>query len=104
MIQCNEEDIMSEYTQNTDAEFDLRYLEKTVIKLELYLHISIDLKIALEILATTIVQLASRSNLTKKEITIRKEIINAEYVENIIAMLQNNSEKSYIIEPNEKIT
>ncbi|KAG9300328.1 hypothetical protein G9A89_011401 [Geosiphon pyriformis] len=30
-------------------------------------------------------------------------IINAEYVENIITMLQNDSEKAYIIEPNKKI-
>ncbi|KAG9305331.1 hypothetical protein G9A89_007826 [Geosiphon pyriformis] len=33
----------------------------------------------------------------------RGGIIDARYVGNIVAMLQNNSEKAYIIEPNEKI-
>ncbi|KAG9290284.1 hypothetical protein G9A89_022260 [Geosiphon pyriformis] len=99
----NNEDIMPEHMHNTDARFDLRYPRKNVIKLKPHLHICIDLKVALEIPATTIVQLVSRSSLTKKGINIRKKIIDAEYVENIIAMLQNNSEKAYIIELNEKI-
>ncbi|KAG9298393.1 hypothetical protein G9A89_000392 [Geosiphon pyriformis] len=60
--------------------------------------------VALKILATTIVQLAFRSSLAKKGINIRGRIINVGYVENIIAILQNNSEKTYIIEPNKKIT
>ncbi|KAG9295853.1 hypothetical protein G9A89_006592 [Geosiphon pyriformis] len=94
---------MSECTHNTDAEFDLRYLGKEAIKLEPNLRTCIDLKIALEILATTIVQLAFRSSLAKKKINIRGGIINVGYVRNIIAMLQNDSEKAYIIEPNEKI-
>ncbi|KAG9290551.1 hypothetical protein G9A89_020921 [Geosiphon pyriformis] len=93
---------MLECTHNTDARFDLRYLRKDVIKLEPHSHTYIDLKIALEIPAT-IVQLASKSSLMKRGINIRGEIIDAGYVENIIAMLQNNSEKAYIIEPNKKI-
>ncbi|KAG9292930.1 hypothetical protein G9A89_016292 [Geosiphon pyriformis] len=94
---------MSEHAHNTDAGFDLKYPEKDLIKLEPHLCICINLKIALEIPATTIVQLASRSSLAKKEINIRGGIINAEYVENIIAMLQNDSEKAYTIDPNKKI-
>ncbi|KAG9296228.1 hypothetical protein G9A89_014820 [Geosiphon pyriformis] len=94
---------MPECVHNTDTGFDLRYPRKDVIKLEPHLHTCINLKIALKILTTTMVQLASRSSLAKKEITIREEIINAEYVGNIMAMLQNNSEKTYIIELNEKI-
>ncbi|KAG9284129.1 hypothetical protein G9A89_022903 [Geosiphon pyriformis] len=94
---------MPEYTHNINPEFDLRYLGKVAIKLKPHLCICIDLKVALEIPATTIVQLASRSSLAKKEINIRRGIINAEYIENIIAMLQNNSEKTYIIDPNKKI-
>ncbi|KAG9291509.1 hypothetical protein G9A89_021928 [Geosiphon pyriformis] len=94
---------MPEHVHNMDAEFDLRYPGKDAIKLELHSCTCIDLKIALEILATTMVQLASRSSLVKRGINIREEIIDAEYVENIIAMLQNNSEKAYVIEPNEKI-
>ncbi|KAG9298857.1 hypothetical protein G9A89_015878 [Geosiphon pyriformis] len=82
---------MPECVYNTDAEFDLRYSGKNTIKLEPHLHICIDLKIALEISATTMVQLAF------------KRIIDTGYVENIIAMLQNDSEKAYIIEPNKKI-
>ncbi|KAG9298086.1 hypothetical protein G9A89_004950 [Geosiphon pyriformis] len=93
----NDESIMLECAHDTDVGFDLRYPEKDAIKLEPHLHTCIDLKIALEILATTIVQLA------KKEINIRGEIIDTRYVRNIMAMLQNDSEKAYIIEPNKKI-
>ncbi|KAG9303522.1 hypothetical protein G9A89_018418 [Geosiphon pyriformis] len=49
------------------------------------------------------VLLASRSSLAKKEINIRGEIVDARYTRNISAMLQNDSEKAYTIEPNEKI-
>ncbi|KAG9287505.1 hypothetical protein G9A89_023877 [Geosiphon pyriformis] len=50
----NNESIMLEHVHNTDAKFDLRYSEKDAIKLESHLHICIDLKIALKILATMI--------------------------------------------------
>ncbi|KAG9296898.1 hypothetical protein G9A89_006853 [Geosiphon pyriformis] len=99
----NDEGIMPECVYDTDAGFDLRYPRKDTIKLEPHLHTCINLKIILEILATTMIQLASRSSLVKKGINIRGGIIDAGYVGNIIAMLQNNSEKAYIIEPNEKI-
>ncbi|KAG9305120.1 hypothetical protein G9A89_007760 [Geosiphon pyriformis] len=94
---------MPECMHNTDAGFDLKYPEKEAIKLEPNLCTCINLKIALEILATTIIQLASRSSLVKKKINIRGEIIDVGYVENIITMLQNDSKKAYIIELNEKI-
>ncbi|KAG9286961.1 hypothetical protein G9A89_001199 [Geosiphon pyriformis] len=100
----NNKGIMSEHVHNTDAGFDLRYSRKDTIKLEPHLCICINLKIALEISATTMVQLAFRNSLVKKGINIRREIIDAEYIKNIIAMLQNDSEKTYIIEPNKKIT
>ncbi|KAG9302980.1 hypothetical protein G9A89_022640 [Geosiphon pyriformis] len=99
----NGEGIMPERAHDTDAEFDLRYPGKNAIKLELHSHTCIDLKIALEILTTTMVQLASRSSLVKRGINIRGGIIDTEYVENIITMLQNDSEKAYVIEPNKKI-
>ncbi|KAG9299276.1 hypothetical protein G9A89_013924 [Geosiphon pyriformis] len=98
------ESIMPEHVHDTDARFDLRYPEKNAIKLEPHSCICIDLKIALEILATTIVQLASRSSLAKKGINIREGIIDTGYIRNIIAILQNDSEKTYVIEPNERIT
>ncbi|KAG9303481.1 hypothetical protein G9A89_018377 [Geosiphon pyriformis] len=94
---------MPECVHNTDAEFDLRYPEKEAIKLEPHSRTCIDLKIALEIPATTMVQLASRSSLAKKRINIKRGIIDARYMGNIIVMLQNDSEKAYIIEPNKKI-
>ncbi|KAG9288339.1 hypothetical protein G9A89_021370 [Geosiphon pyriformis] len=99
----NNEGIMPKCVHDTDVRFDLRYSGKEAIKLEPYSHICIDLKIALEILATTMIQLAFRSNLAKRGINIRGGIIDTGYIENIIAMLQNNSEKTYIIEPNKKI-
>ncbi|KAG9285173.1 hypothetical protein G9A89_004388 [Geosiphon pyriformis] len=73
----NNEGIMSEHVHDTDAGFDLRYPETEAIKLEPHTRTCIDLKIALEILATTMVQLAFRSSLAKKKINIRREIINA---------------------------
>ncbi|KAG9288351.1 hypothetical protein G9A89_021382 [Geosiphon pyriformis] len=99
----NDEGIIPECVHDTDVRFDLRYPEKEAIKLEPHLRTCIDLKIALEIPATTMVQLASRNSLAKREINIRGGIIDAGYVGNIIAILQNDSEKAYIIEPNEKI-
>ncbi|KAG9303501.1 hypothetical protein G9A89_018397 [Geosiphon pyriformis] len=85
------ESIMLEHVHDMNAEFDLRYPENDPIKLEPHLCTYIDLKIALEILVTTM------------GINIRGGIIDAEYVGNIIAILQNNSKKTYTIEPNKKI-
>ncbi|KAG9291364.1 hypothetical protein G9A89_003468 [Geosiphon pyriformis] len=84
----NNEGIMPEHAHNTDAGFDLRYLGKDLIKLKPYLCTCINLKIALEILTTTMVQLISRSSLAKKRINIKGGIIDTEYIENIIAMLR----------------
>ncbi|KAG9288063.1 hypothetical protein G9A89_017658 [Geosiphon pyriformis] len=94
---------MPECMHDTNVEFNLKYPKKNAIKLKSHLHIYINLKVVLKILATTIVQLAFRFSLVKKGINIKERIIDAEYVENIIAMLQNDSEKAYIIKPNEKI-
>ncbi|KAG9294492.1 hypothetical protein G9A89_009339 [Geosiphon pyriformis] len=95
--------IQNKCTHDTDARFDLRYPGKDAIKLESHSHICLNLKIALEIPTTTMVQLASRSSLVKREINIRGGIIDAGYVRNIIAILQNDLEKTYIIESNKKI-
>ncbi|KAG9290490.1 hypothetical protein G9A89_002465 [Geosiphon pyriformis] len=99
----NNESIMPKCMHNTDAGFDLRYPGTETIKLEPHKCTCIDLKIALEIPATTMIQLASRSSLAKRGINIRGGIIDVGYVGNIITMLQNNSNKAYIIELNEKI-
>ncbi|KAG9300152.1 hypothetical protein G9A89_010562 [Geosiphon pyriformis] len=99
----NNESIMPKCAHDINAGFDLRYLRKNTIKLEPHSCICIDLKVILEIPATIMVQLAFRSSLVKKGINIRGEIIDAEYVRNIITILQNDSEKAYIIEPNKKI-
>ncbi|KAG9296152.1 hypothetical protein G9A89_014744 [Geosiphon pyriformis] len=88
---------------DTDARFNLRYPRKDAIKLEPNARVYIDLRIALEIPATTIILLASRSSLAKKGINIKEGIVDARYTENISTMLQNDSEKTYTIEPNEKI-
>ncbi|KAG9301089.1 hypothetical protein G9A89_012472 [Geosiphon pyriformis] len=68
----NGKGIMPEHVHDTDTGFDLRYPRKNAIKLEPHSCTCIDLKIALEIPATTM-------------------------------GLQNDSEKAYIIELNEKI-
>ncbi|KAG9293603.1 hypothetical protein G9A89_005606 [Geosiphon pyriformis] len=87
----NNKGIMPEHIHNTDTEFDLRYPRKDPIKLKSHLCTCINLKIALEIPATTM------------GINIKKGIIDTGYVRNIIAILQNDSERAYIIDPNEKI-
>ncbi|KAG9307324.1 hypothetical protein G9A89_017152 [Geosiphon pyriformis] len=94
---------MPEHAHDTNVRFDLRYPGKDAIKLEPHSCTCIDLKIVLKILATTMVQLAFWSSLAKRGINIKEKIIDVKYVENIIAMLQNDSKKAYIIEPNEKI-
>ncbi|KAG9304302.1 hypothetical protein G9A89_019864 [Geosiphon pyriformis] len=94
---------MPERVHNTDTGFDLRYSGTEAIKLEPHIYTCIDLKVVLEISATTMVQLASRSSLAKRGINIRRGIIDVGYIGNIITMLQNNSEKAYVIEPNKKI-
>ncbi|KAG9302041.1 hypothetical protein G9A89_021085 [Geosiphon pyriformis] len=99
----NDEGIMPEQVHDTDTGFDLRYPGKNAIKLEPNARVCIDLKIALEIPATIMVLLVLRSSLAKKGINIRGGIVDAEYTRNISAMLQNDSEKVYTIEPNEKI-
>ncbi|KAG9289450.1 hypothetical protein G9A89_008011 [Geosiphon pyriformis] len=99
----NEKRIMLKCAHNTDTGFDLRYPGKKTIKLKPHSCTCIDLKVAMEIPATIMVQLTSRSSLAKRGINIRGGIIDAEYVGNIITMLQNDSEKAYIIELNEKI-
>ncbi|KAG9305995.1 hypothetical protein G9A89_009319 [Geosiphon pyriformis] len=99
----NGKDIIPERVHNTDIGFDLRYLKKDAIKLEPNTRVCIDLKIALEIPATTMVLLAFRSSLAKKEINIRRRIVDTRYTGNISIILQNDSEKAYTIEPNKKI-
>ncbi|KAG9285008.1 hypothetical protein G9A89_009818 [Geosiphon pyriformis] len=83
----NNKGIMPKHAHDTDVGFDLKYPEKDSIKLEPHLRTCIDLKIALEIPATTMIQLASRNSLAKKRINIRRRIIDTGYVGNIIAML-----------------
>ncbi|KAG9285988.1 hypothetical protein G9A89_022664 [Geosiphon pyriformis] len=56
----NSEGIMPELVYNTNVGFDLRYPRKDAIKLEPHSHTCIDLKIALEIPTTTMVQLVSK--------------------------------------------
>ncbi|KAG9289060.1 hypothetical protein G9A89_015609 [Geosiphon pyriformis] len=55
----NNKNIMPECVHDIDAKFDLRYPGKDAIKLEPHLCTCIDLKIVLEISATTMVQLVS---------------------------------------------
>ncbi|KAG9287861.1 hypothetical protein G9A89_017456 [Geosiphon pyriformis] len=65
---------MPECMHDTNAGFDLKYPEKNSIKLKPHSHTCINLKIALEIPATTMVQLASKmsvGNREKLEITAR---------------------------------
>ncbi|KAG9296556.1 hypothetical protein G9A89_015148 [Geosiphon pyriformis] len=99
----NDNDSNSDLNPNSNYKQYIALLDLTKEQ-EPHSCICIDLKITLEIPATIMVQLASRSNLAKRRINIRGGIIDMRYVGNVIIMLQNDSEKAYIIEPNEKIT
>ncbi|KAG9291599.1 hypothetical protein G9A89_022018 [Geosiphon pyriformis] len=99
----NEKRICLERAHNTDAGFDLQYSGQLPIIIAPYSLVKIDLKIALEIPVSTMVQVVSRSSLAKKGINIKEGIIDAGYTENIIMMLQNNSNRPYKIESQEKI-
>ncbi|KAG9297097.1 hypothetical protein G9A89_019378 [Geosiphon pyriformis] len=62
-----------------------------------------NLKIVLEIPVSTMVQVAFQSSLAKKKINVKREIVNASYIENIIVILQNNLDRPYKIKSQEKI-
>ncbi|KAG9300334.1 hypothetical protein G9A89_011407 [Geosiphon pyriformis] len=91
--------LFQEPNETTETE---QYLAYSDLSKELELK-CIDLKIALEISVSIMIQVASRSSLTKKEIDIKRGIINAGYTGNIIVMLQNNLDRSYKIESHNKI-
>ncbi|KAG9289161.1 hypothetical protein G9A89_022470 [Geosiphon pyriformis] len=98
----NEKRICFERVHDTNASFDLQYPRQLPIIIAPHSFVKIDLKIALEILVSTIVQVAFQSNLAKKGINVKREIINAGYMGNIIIMLQNNLNRPYKIESQEK--
>ncbi|KAG9288003.1 hypothetical protein G9A89_017598 [Geosiphon pyriformis] len=91
----NEEGICPKRAHDTNASFDLQYPRQSPIIIAPHSLVKIDLKIALEISVSTI---SSQEKNRHKE-----EIINAGYTGNIIIMLQNNSDRLYKIESQEKI-
>ncbi|KAG9294254.1 hypothetical protein G9A89_021613 [Geosiphon pyriformis] len=99
----NEEEICSKKAHDTDAGFDLQYPGQSPIIIVSHSLVKIDLKIALEIPVSTMIQVASQSSLIKKRIDIKGGIIDAGYIGNIIVMLQNNSDRLYKIESQKKI-
>ncbi|KAG9287728.1 hypothetical protein G9A89_004131 [Geosiphon pyriformis] len=99
----NKEGICPKRAHDTNADFNLRYPRQLPIIIAPHSLVKIDLKIALEIPVSTMVQVASQSSLAKKEIDTKGGIIDAGYMGNIIVMLQNNSNRPYKIESQEKI-
>ncbi|KAG9307778.1 hypothetical protein G9A89_023343 [Geosiphon pyriformis] len=99
----NEERICPERVHDTDASFNLQYPGQSPIIIAPHSLVKIDLKIALEISVSTMIQVAFQSSLAKKGINIKGGIIDAGYMENIIVMLQNNLNRPYKIESQEKI-
>ncbi|KAG9287924.1 hypothetical protein G9A89_017519 [Geosiphon pyriformis] len=77
----------------TDAEFNLCYPEDQSTTLPPRSITKIDLKIVVEILPGIMVQIAF----------IQEEVVDSKYTENLMVLLQNNSEKSYTINSKEKI-
>ncbi|KAG9306329.1 hypothetical protein G9A89_018212 [Geosiphon pyriformis] len=67
----NKEGICSERAHDTDTGFNLQYSGQSLIIIAPYSLVKIDLKIALEISVSTMVQVVSQSSLAKKEINIK---------------------------------
>ncbi|KAG9295894.1 hypothetical protein G9A89_006633 [Geosiphon pyriformis] len=99
----NEERICPKRAHDTDAGFDLQYSKQSSIIIVPHSLVKIDFKIVLKIPVSTIVQVVSQSSLAKKEIDLKGRIIDADYMENIIMMLQNNLDRPYKIELHNKI-
>ncbi|KAG9295831.1 hypothetical protein G9A89_009060 [Geosiphon pyriformis] len=99
----NEEEICPKKVHDTNASFDLQYPGQLLIIIAPHSFVKINLKIALEISVSTMIQVASQSSLAKKKIDIKGRIIDAGYIRNIVVMLQNNSDRPYKIESQEKI-
>ncbi|KAG9297984.1 hypothetical protein G9A89_018812 [Geosiphon pyriformis] len=99
----NKERICPKRAHDNDPGFDLQYFGQLSIIIVPHSLVKIDLKIALEIPVNTMVQVVFQSSLAKKKINIKEGIINADYMENIIVILQNNLNRPYKIESQEKI-
>ncbi|KAG9302260.1 hypothetical protein G9A89_008751 [Geosiphon pyriformis] len=99
----NGKEIKPEKAHKIDAGYDLRYSDKDTLILQPKSLTKINLKIALEILLRTIVQIASQLLLASKGINIREGVIDAEYTRDITIMLQNETDKPFRIEHVEKI-
>ncbi|KAG9290617.1 hypothetical protein G9A89_011580 [Geosiphon pyriformis] len=95
--------IRPEKAHKIDAKYDLRYSGKDTLILQPKFLTKINLKIALEIPAGAMIQIASRSSLASKGINIRRGVIDAGYTGDITIMLQNETDKLFKIEHAEKI-
>ncbi|KAG9291813.1 hypothetical protein G9A89_012098 [Geosiphon pyriformis] len=96
-------EIILERIHPTDARFNLRYSEDQFTTLLPRSITKIDLKIVVKISPRIMVQIASRLSLAKKGISVQREVIDSGYTENLMVLLQNNSEKPYTIEFKKKI-
>ncbi|KAG9290688.1 hypothetical protein G9A89_011651 [Geosiphon pyriformis] len=83
--------IRPEKAHKIDAKYDLRYPGKDTLILQPKFLTKINLKIALEIPAGAMIQIASRSSLASKRINIRRGVIDAGYTGDItiIQTIQN---------------
>ncbi|KAG9291771.1 hypothetical protein G9A89_012056 [Geosiphon pyriformis] len=99
----NGQEIKPEKTHEIDAGYDLRYPDKDTLVLKPKSLTKINLKIALEIPPGAMVQIASQLSLASKGINFREKIIDARYTDDIIVILQNETDKSFKIEHAEKI-
>ncbi|KAG9286217.1 hypothetical protein G9A89_014203 [Geosiphon pyriformis] len=95
--------IKPEKAHEIDAGYNLRYPGKDTLVFQPKFLTKINLRIVLEILPEAIVQIAFQLLLASKGINIKEEVIDAEYIRNIIIMLQNETNKPFRIEHAEKI-
>ncbi|KAG9300259.1 hypothetical protein G9A89_011332 [Geosiphon pyriformis] len=87
------EDIIVSHISQPIQRTRAKIVQQSPIIIASHSFVKIDLKIALEISVSTM-----------KGINVKGEIIDAGYIENIIMMLQNNLDRLYKIELQEKIT
>ncbi|KAG9304116.1 hypothetical protein G9A89_006026 [Geosiphon pyriformis] len=99
----NGQEIKPKKAYKINAGYDLRYPDKNTFVFKPKSFTKINLKIALEIPPGAIVQIASQSSLASKRINVRRGIIDAGYMEDITVMLQNETDKPFKIDHDEKI-
>ena len=99
----NDKDKIPEKAYTTNVGYNIYYTREEPIIISSHQVILIDIYIAIEISVEIVYQVISCSSLAKQGINIKGGIIDSGYTGNISIIIQNDSNKDYVIQPNQKI-